>query len=418
MPHLRNRLLLPVVLESLKWSPAVGVFGLRQAGKTTLVKGLVRKKDGEYETFDSAAVLEASRETPELFCARRKPLCIDEAQRAPWIFPVIKNLIGTERRPGRFLLTGSVRFTLKKDIREALTGRIVLHELMPFNPAEAHGQKASEVIARLFGLLRRGTVSGDAFKKHFSPAKPRMAPSQILHHMSVGGLPIPCFTRDERQRSGWYDGYFETMIGRDLALADESLGLISYGQGMSVLRQLALMQGGEVQLTALARGGAMTMPKAKKFLHALHALSLVDFIPPETAAENATRKLRISWKDIGLWNHLAGVPRHLLDRDVTAMGVMISQELRTQVGLMGQSVLWTSYKHRNGAAIPWILRQGRAVIAITHIPVESPRPYDYRALKNFLAKESNGIGLIFGAEKSPIMPLTEKIWLVPYTWLF
>ncbi len=418
MPHIRNRLLSPLVLESLKWSPAVGVFGLRQTGKTTLVKDLVRKKVGEYETFDSGVVLDASRETPELFCTRPKLLCIDEAQRAPWIFPAIKNLIGTQRRPGQFLLTGSVRFTLKKEIHEALTGRIVLHELLPFNPAEAHGQKASSVLSDLFELLRRRTRSVEAFRKYFSSTQARMTPSQILHHMVVGGLPIPCFTRDEHQRVSWYNGYFETLIGRDLPLVDESLDNISFSQGISFLRQLSLMQGKEVGLSDLARAGSLTLAKAKKIVYALAALSLVDLLPPETATENATRKLRIAWKDIGLWNHLMGVPRHILGRDSTALGVMISQELRTQVSLMGKTVLWSSYRHRNGAAIPWILKLGQSIIAMTQISVESPKPYDYRALKNFLAKQPHGIGLVFGAEKSPIMPLTESIWLVPYTWLF
>lgn len=418
MPHTRNRLLSPLILESLKWSPAVGVFGLRQVGKTTLMKDLVQKRSGEYETFDSAAVLESSRETPELFCTRSKLLCLDEAQRAPWVFSAIKSLIGTQRKPGRFLLTGSVRFTLKKEIREALTGRIVLHELLPFNPAEAHGHKISHAMAGLFELLGRQNQSVETFRKYFSSIKVRISSSQILHHMVVGGLPIPCFTRDERQRMGWYSGYFETLIGRDLPLVDESLNNISFSQGISFLRQLALMQGKEIGLSELARAASFTLPKAKKILNALEALSLVDFLPPESATDNAIRKLRLVWKDIGLWNHLMGVPRHILDRDASAMGVMIAQELRTQVSLMGKTVLWSSYRHRNGATVPWILRLGQTVIAMTQIPVESPKPYDYRALKNLITKQQHGIGLVFGAEKSPILPLTKNIWLLPYTWLF
>ena len=418
MPHVRSRYLSSLVLESLKWSPAVGIFGLRQAGKTTLVKDLVKKKEGEYNTFDSGAVLESSRETPELFCARQKLLCLDEVQRAPWVFPVIKNLIGTRRKPGRFLLTGSVRFTLKKDIREALTGRIVLHELLPFNPAEAHGQKTSGVMVDLFELLEKRTLSVDVLRSHFSSAKVRMPSSRILHHMSVGGLPIPCFTRDERQRTSWYNGYFETLISRDLPLADDSLSQITFSQGISFLRQLSLMQGQEVGLSELATGGSFSLPKAQKVLNALVMLSMVDLIPAEVTTDNATRKLRVFWKDIGLWNHLMGVPTHLLGHDAMAMGVMIAQELRTQTSLMGKTVLWSSYRHRNGATIPWILRQGQTVIAITHLLVESPRPYDYRALKNFLVKKPHGIGLVLGAEKSPVMPLAENIWLVPYTWLF
>jgi predicted AAA+ superfamily ATPase len=418
VPHNRPRLISPLILNSLKCSPAVGLFGLRQAGKTTLASELTLKKGGVYLTLDSGAMLDSSRVTPELFCTRKKLLCIDEAQRAPWLFPAIKNVIGTQRKPGKFLLTGSIRFTLKKDIREALTGRIVLHELLPFNPAEAHGQGASSLIADLFENLSTQKSSIASLRKYFDSVKVRLSAAQILHHMIVGGLPIPCFTREEPQRINWYNSYFETLITRDLPLADTSLHHISYSQGISFLRQLALMQSKEISLSELARASSFTLPKAKKVLEALAALSLINFVVPEMTTDNATKKLRIAWKDIGLWNHLVGVPRHLLIHDAIAMGVMIGQELRTQISLIQKTIIGSSYRHRNGASVPWILKQGQATLAITQCSAESPSPYDYRSLKSLLAKRKNCLGLVLGAEKSPIMPLTENIWLLPYTCLF
>lgn len=384
-----------------------------------MVKSLVRSQGGLYETFDSPAVLDASRETPELFCSRSRLLCVDEAQNGPWIFPVIKNLIGTRRKPGQFVLTGSVRFTLKKEIRESLTGRIVLFELLPFNLSEAHQEKASSFIEDCFEMIKH--QNENPAKKHqrlFIEKKSRFTPKQILNHMLTGGMPIPCFSRDANKRDLWYQSYFETMITRDLPLVDKSLTGISYRQGISFLRQLALMQGRPVHLKNLSANSALSVSKAKKILDALTALSLVDLIPPEISADKAVRKMRVEWKDIGLWNHLTGVAQTLLLQDVLSMGIMIAQEIRTQISLSVKQTLWSAYQNRDGANLPWIFRRGRQALAMIFLPQESPRPYDYRVLKNFIEKEPQGLGIVIGAEKSPVLPLAKNIFLVPYTRLF
>lgn len=417
MPHARKRFLQDWIADSLTWSPMVGVYGLRQVGKSTLVKDLVRQNSGEYESLDRAAVLDASQQTPELFCKRSKLLCLDEVQKAPWLFPVMKDLVGTKRKPGQFLLTGSVRFTLKKEIREALTGRILLHELLPFNLAEAHGKKISLFLQNTFTALKSTTKSNADFGKVFGKT-PRFSSSQIAHHAKTGGMPIPCFTRDTQKRSQWFESYFETLLSRDLPLVDSSLTAIPYREGISFLRQLSLMQGREIEYSSLSANTSLRSPIIKKIVQALLELSLIDLIPSEHAAKKSVKKLRIEWKDVGLWNHFVGIPDHLLDRDSQLRKVMIAQELRSQINQITPQVLWNFYKNRDGATIPWILHQGQSTIAITHVSVESPKPYDYRALKNFIAKKPNRLGIVIGAEKSPILPLAERIWLVPYTHLF
>lgn len=422
MPHKRIRHLESMISANLKWSPAVGLFGLRQVGKTTLVQNIQAQMGGQYETFDREAVLEASRETPIEFCRRRGLLCLDEAQKGPWIFPAIKDLIGTHRKPGQFLLTGSIRFTLKKEIREALTGRIILHELLPFSVAEARALPASSFLQTGFDVAT--TLNSQQEKPQpanfeaLTKQKNRIPSTQIHHHLSRGGLPIPCFSRDSTKRTAWWEGYFETLLTRDVVLVDSALSRVSYRQGISFLRQLALMQGQEKQLSELAAKSSLNMGLARRLFDALEALSLIDLIPPEVHAKKSTRKLKVEWKDIGLWNHLAGVPPHVLHRDHTAISLALSQEFRSQLSLMAKPVQWSFYKSRDGATIPWIFRLGKAALAINYISVETPRADDYRQLKKFLLKEPQGIGLVLGTEQAPIVPLGERLWLMPYTMVF
>lgn len=410
MPHSRNRLTTSLIADAIHWSPIVGIYGLRQVGKTTLAQALTKKAGGMYASFDNDAERSAAQRMPHEYLSHAGLFCIDEAQRGPWIFPAMKDIVGTRRKPGQFLLTGSVRFTLKKEIQEALTGRILLYELLPFTVSEAHGLPPSTFIEK---ILER-----EKLERVHRPAEKRPSSRNILHHMTVGGLPIPCFTRHDTHRQKWYQDYFETLILRDVPLADASLPSITYSQGMGYLRHLAQAQGQEINVSQLARGAALSLPVAKKLLSALQALCLIDLIVPERQAHKSIRKMRIEWKDIGLWNYFNGTPSKMLTHDVSAMSVMLAQEFRAQISLMKKSVHWSFYKTPDGGYLPWIFRQGSATAAILYLPVENPTPYQYRSLKQFLAREPQGRGIILGSEKARTLPLDERIWLTPYTSVF
>lgn len=418
MPHDRNRLLTKLVVANLKWSPIVGVFGLRQVGKTTLVKDIIKTAGGIYESFDREPILESSRQTPSEFCERPRLFCIDEAQKGPWIFPAIKDIVGTKRRPGRFLLTGSVRFTLKKEIREALTGRIILHELLPFSVSEAMQISAPVFLKSLFlyaSQSEAGHRSLEKFLHQVSKGKREITVKGIRQHLLMGGMPIPCFARDETKRHHWFEAYFETLLTRDVVLVDESLSRISYRQKLSFLRQLAFAQGQSATISQMALKSSLKPNQATALLSALEALSLIDRIPVEFYAQKTVRKMRIEWKDVGLWNHVIGMSQQNMFHDVATMSLFISQEFRSQVQYIEKPILWSYYQSRDGALIPWIFRQGQKALALTYLPVENPKELDYRALKDFVSREKHALGIILGTAKTPPALLGERIWLLPYT---
>ncbi|MDZ4677392.1 MAG: AAA family ATPase [Oligoflexia bacterium] len=411
MAHLRSRLLKHIITSEMKWSPAVGIYGLRQVGKTTLVEQLAIQENGIIETFDRESTLQSSKEAPIDFCSRNKLLCIDEAQRGPWIFPAIKELIGTKRKPGRFLLTGSIRFTLKKEIRESLTGRVLLHELLPFNISEALALKPSTFLDKALELA--SSTPNPKKDRHLIEAlsHPRgITDSQINRHLETGGLPIPCFSRDQVKRNAWFKGYFETLVTRDIALVDESLSKMSLRQGLSFLRALALHQGREFAINDLPLRPVL----AKKMLDTLEALALIETIPPENIRTKAVRKSRLEWKDVGLWAHILGLSGIGLSESEQALKLHLSQEFRSQIGLSKYPTHWSFYKNRDGAEIPWIFRRGQAVVAISFVPVECPEPYDYRVMRRFIENEPHGLGIILGAKRTKISSLGPRLFLLPY----
>lgn len=421
MPHTRERFSLEPVLKSLAWSPAVGVYGLRQVGKSTLVGSVLEEKRGDYESFDRDTTLSQSRNRPFEFCDRDRLLCIDECQKAPWIFPVIKDLIGTQRRPGRFLLTGSIRFTLKNEIQEALTGRIVLFELLPFTLAEATHQSPSVFLQTCFECFFKGAVTRkrldtdalDDLKKTVATRKVSL--KQVFRHLSVGGMPVPCFSRDESSRKTWCEGFFETLITRDLVLVEPRLAGILPAQGLGFLKKLALMQGQELNYADLSEASALSLARSKYLLGALVALCLIDLIVPEVHAEKSRRKMRVEWKDSGLWNYFSQSVDTGFQDNLAAMGLFLSQELRFQLGKTKNMTQWTYYKSHNGAHIPWIFRQGERAIAMTYLPSENPAPYHYRALKQFVTRTPQSVGIILGAARAPFLVLDHRILLMSFT---
>lgn len=417
MAHIRKRFLKPCLQSALKWSPVIGLTGLRQVGKTTLVENLVLANGGEFETFDHLRSLERAKLAPYEFLSRQKLLCLDEAQKAPEIFPVIKDIVGTQRKPGRFLLTGSIRFTLKKDIYESLTGRILNYELLPFTLAETHHLQSNPFLFSLFEILV-GRKNKDAHEILNALPPARLSKKAIERHLKLGGMPVPCFARNDQKRQEWFRAYFETLLGRDLSLFDPNLKSISYQQGIHFLQALAKIQGEELNLESLATQSMMRRDLAKKMIRALEAFCLIEFVVPMKRGVKTTQKMRVEWKDNGLWYHALGEPNLEGLTKSKALNLLISHEFRSQIQMNSQTVFKSFYKNRDGASLPWIFSSAGKSVALIFLPHENPKIYDYRCLKQFVAESSATLGIVLGPEKVRPGVLTKNLWHLPYTSVF
>ncbi|MBI5365711.1 MAG: AAA family ATPase [Planctomycetes bacterium] len=112
--------LAPQVEAALAALPVVAVTGLRQSGKTTFLRSQPEMAGRRYVTLDDFATLDAARRDPDGFVSGGEPLTIDEAQRCPELLLAIKRAVDSDRRPGRFLLSGSANFALLRDLSESL----------------------------------------------------------------------------------------------------------------------------------------------------------------------------------------------------------------------------------------------------------------------------------------------------------
>src|SRR5258708_3339654 len=128
--------LIPALLAALADLPVVVLTGMRQTGTTTLLPSTKSFSGRRYAPLDAFAQLYGARSDPEGFLAGDEPLTIDEVQRAPELLVAVKRAVDRDRRPGRFLLSGSANLSLLKGVSESLAGRAVYLTLRPFSLRE------------------------------------------------------------------------------------------------------------------------------------------------------------------------------------------------------------------------------------------------------------------------------------------
>ena len=256
MPHQRERSVEMRIQQQRKLWPIIGVLGLRQVGKSTLLRD--RMKIDQYVTLDDEEVRDETRVSAKNFLARYagQPLIIDEVQKEPKLFDALKAAVDRKKIPGQWLLSGSVAFSSKLGIRESLTGRIGLTHLYPMTLSELHSQP--------FNKKKTFNITTDFVQKRFRS-------EDLAQQMFRGGLPVPAFFRDERTRSEYWSNWSDTSIARDAAKA--------YGRGFdiefcySILNAMgkALVEGEYPSLSFLTGDKR----KCKKYIQALEDIFIL-----------------------------------------------------------------------------------------------------------------------------------------------
>lgn len=172
------------ILNSLKDFPIVGLIGARQVGKTTLAQHLLQGLGNAGLYLDLESIADAAKlENPELYLQlhTEKLVVIDEIQRKPELFPVLRSLVDRNRRNGRFLILGSASPALIRQSAESLAGRIIYHELSSLRLPEL--KKSADETRRLW--VR-------------------------------GGFPDSLLANSDRQSVSWRNAFIRTHLERDI----------------------------------------------------------------------------------------------------------------------------------------------------------------------------------------------------------
>lgn len=121
--------------QAMADTPVVCLLGPRQCGKSTLARSLGGSR--QYLNLDDADLLAAARKDPKGFISQWPgDITLDEIQRAPDLLLTIKRTVDENRRPGRFLLTGSANLLQLPTLPDSLAGRMECLYLHPLTEAE------------------------------------------------------------------------------------------------------------------------------------------------------------------------------------------------------------------------------------------------------------------------------------------
>ncbi len=272
MEHLRNRHCESVFNQLLKYSPIVGLFGHRQVGKTTFCES----QGGRYETLDQRKTRLAIVKDPDRFVAqfKGKPNFLDECQLEPDLFPALKDYVRVHPAPGKFVLTGSVRFSSRKAIRESLTGRIATVEMLPLVLSELEPRPLPLTIP---GLLRLKQFSEETLETLPDLKALKTVQKTFDQYLAQGGLPKIAFTRDARIRNDLVNDLLSTILDRDLRLVLETT--LSLEVLKDFLRELARMTGQVWNASRVRRETGLAFETQKNLLFAMESIYLIRRIP-------------------------------------------------------------------------------------------------------------------------------------------
>jgi len=299
------RLIQARIQEALADTPVVLLAGPRQSGKTTLVRQMATALGLRYLTLDDATTLLSARQDATGLIRGLDRVVIDEVQRAPQLLLAIKKSVDEDRRPGRFLLTGSANLMTLPTVADSLAGRMETLSLLPLSQSEIHGADANWVDAAFAGRLLKVTV----------PILANALAGAVLQ----GGFPEAISRTTPRRRNAWARQYIGALIARDVPDVAE---IDKLDQLPLFLRCLAHVAGQMCNYTQLGGQVGLDSKTAARYVGVFEQMYMLQRVPVW-----ATNQLNRAVKTPKLQFIDSGLLATLIDLHTTS-----GQQDRTQFG--------------------------------------------------------------------------------------
>jgi predicted AAA+ superfamily ATPase len=282
--------------ETVSDTPVTVIQGARQVGKSTLAKILASSLDSRQLTFDNTTVLQAAKEDPLGFVEqyRRGTLVIDEVQLYPQILRSIKLSVDEDRRPARFIITGSADLLHITGANESLAGRAETIRLFPFSQGELQGYREDFVKAAL---------SSDVHAFHNQANL--VTREDYAATITRGGYP-EAVCREGRRRRAFFKNYLVGVVDHD---AVELSGLAHLEKLSLLFSLLSAQTTTELVKANLAKLVQIPETSITSYIRLLQDLCLISELPAwgRSMTKRAIGRSKITLNDTGVASYLNGM---------------------------------------------------------------------------------------------------------------
>lgn len=388
--------------------PAVLITGPRQVGKSTLL--LNRFKNIPNVTLDNPLQLLSLRQDPvEFFKLHGSPLILDEVQRAPECFSVLKYMIDSDRRAGMYILTGSQKYALMKGVSESLAGRIGIIDMLGLSDRE---------------------IYKDPFDRPFLPTsdyllerRPKMAPSiqNLWERIHRGSMP-ELYSNENMDWEQYYAAYVDTYIERDVKQLGSVGDTLAFTQFMTAL---ASRTGELLNAASLARDVGVDSKTVKRWLSILQASNIIYLLQPFSLNINKriVKTPKVYFTDTGLVCYLC----RWLTPETLANGAMavsvyetfiVSEILKSYYNAGKEPDLYF-FRNTDGQEVDLLFYRDGKLYPIEIKKTSSPNVKNakhFGTLSTFFPSlEVSEGGIICNAED--LLPLGQNLKIIPFRFI-
>jgi uncharacterized protein len=365
-----------VVREYLSIFRGVVLNGPRQAGKSTLLRGMRERLGGSLLNLDNEQLLQAAIADPVAFASSgAEPRFIDEVQRAgDPLIRAVKVEVDTAPRPGRYVLAGSTRFLTTPSLSESLAGRVAVVDVWPFSQGEFESkfERFIDIVFDDPGQLRDLAV-------------PDVDRVEYFTRVCRGGFPEPALMRTARARRAWFRSYVQGIAERDIremARVNEPSAIIS------LLSYLASITAQEHNSVNTSNKTGLHRVTVNRYLELLEAVFLIHRLPAWSRNLTArfVKHAKLHLTDTGLAASLMGIsPESLAKPIAPARGPLIEtfivNELAKQATWSDSPVRLHHWRISGGAEVDVVMeRDDGQVVGIESKARDTVTAEDFRGL--------------------------------------
>jgi len=399
----------PRIAEALQDTPVVLLAGPRQAGKTTLVRQIAEQEGLRYLTLDDALTLLSAREDPVGMIRGLDRAVIDEIQRAPQLLLAIKKSVDEDRRPGRFLLTGSANLMALPTVADSLAGRMETLSLLPLSQSEIESRSANWVDKAFAGRI-------------LDPGRPALG-DDLIERVLRGGYPEAIARASARRRMTWARQYIDAIIQRDVG---DVAGIEKLDHLPRFLRALAQTAGQMCNYTQLGGQVGLDGKTASRYVGVFEQMYLLERI--DVWARNRLNRVvktpKLQFVDSGLLATLLDLTAEEVQQDRTRFGKVLETfvfgELLKHTTTADGDYRLLYYRDADKVEVDIVIENAAGNLLCVEVKAAATvKESDLRGLKKLagIAGDRFRMGVLL-YDGSETMPLGKRIWAAPLSTLW